>query len=343
MTDSLNTFTEQLILELSDAGRHSTARSYRSAVRKLCAFLGTNDLPFSEITEPMLKRFEDHLFSVGRKDNTVSLYFRMLRSVCNRAEERGLYTFPKGLFNNVFTGTDTSEKRAVLPSIIRKVRDADLSNQPALEMSRDLFLLSFYLRGMPFVDLVHLRPSDFKNGIIRYRRSKTGRPLVVSVEEVAEEIFHKYIPHAHGSPYLLPVLTEEGKTGYRQYQSALRLYNIHLGKLSHLLGLKVPLTSYVARHSWATAAYHDGIPVSVISESLGHSSEKVTYNYLESFDYQSLGKANRQVLSLVNKSVIPTDTAGIFPADPVYDIYDTAMKEIYEKSDSYSDELCSPP
>lgn len=299
---TLNAFVSLLIDELSLAGRHGTAHSYRSSMKRLNRFTGNDQLLFSALTPGLLKSYEQYLLAEGCKRNTVSLYLRMLRSICNQAVQRGLAKFPSGLFSDVFTGGDSSEKRAVPPSVINQIREVDLSLYPEMEVSRDLFLLSFYLRGIPFVDLVHLRRSDVIQGVLRYRRSKTGRLLTVALEPCAKAIFKKYASRNSDSSYLLPFITKKGCEGYRQYQSALRRYNHHLRRLSSFLGLKIKLTSYVARHSWATAAYHQGIPVSVISESLGHASEKVTYTYLTSFDNRSLNRANRKVIALVMQS-----------------------------------------
>ena len=296
---TLTYFVSLLAGELEQIGRHGTARAYRSSLNRLLEFTGNDGLTFTDLTPGLLKRYEQQLLTQGCKRNTVSLYMRMLRSVCNQAVRREAARIPSGLFDEVFTGTDSSDKRAVNPSVIRRLRELDLSGISTLQTARDLFLLSFYLRGIPFVDLIRLRKSDLNRGMLRYRRSKTGRLLTVEVEPCAQEILRKYANKASDSIYLLPVLTKEGRGGYRQYQNALRRYNLHLHKLSALLGLKVNLTSYVARHSWATAAYRQGIPVAVISESLGHSSEKVTYTYLASFDNRTLSRANREILSLV--------------------------------------------
>ena len=297
--NTLITFVSSLSEELEQSGRHGTARAYRSSLNRLLEFTGNRQLTFSNLTPGLLKRYEQTLLIQGCKRNTVSLYMRMLRSVCNQAVRREVAHIPSGLFDEVFTGTDSSEKRAVNPAVIRRLRELELASSPVLETARDLFLLSFYLRGIPFVDLIRLRKSDLSRGMLRYRRSKTGRLLTVAVEPCAQEILRKYATQAAGSIYLLPVLSKEGKGGYRQYQNALRRYNLHLHRLSALLGLKVNLTSYVARHSWATAAYRQGIPVAVISESLGHSSEKVTYTYLASFDNRTLSRANRKIIGLI--------------------------------------------
>ena len=301
-TTFMNTFLgfiNTLIKQLNSVGRYSTSRSYRTSIRQLLRFMEVDDILFSDLTPDLLKRFEQHLFAHRCTRNTVSMYMRMLRSVYNQAVAEGIARFYPDLFADVFTGNDTTEKRAVSPEVIRRLKEADLSDSPHLAMSRDLFLLSFYLRGIPFVDLAGLRNTDLQGDVLRYRRSKTGTLLTVKVEACARELISRYASRQRNSPYLLCILRHEGEVGYAEYQSALRKYNLHLAKITKRLKFSVKLTSYVARHSWATAAYRQGIPVSVICESLGHSSEKVTYTYLASFSHKTLSSANRKVLSLV--------------------------------------------
>jgi integrase len=297
----ISALSASLVRELLASGRYATARAYSSSVRRVLHFSGDEGLCFSSITPEFLKRYEQHLLCGGCRRNTVSLYLRMLRALCNRASRLGLARFPSGLFDEVFTGTDSSSKRAIPTSSVKLLRDADLCSNPGLEQARDFFMLSFYLRGIPFVDLVHLRHSDLSSGMLRYRRSKTGSPLTVKIEPEAASLIRKYSSRCAGSSYLLPVITCDGASGYLQYQSALRRYNESLGELSRRLHLKVRLTSYVARHSWATAAYQSGIPVTVISESLGHASEKVTYTYLAGFNNHTLSLANRKVIGMVTQ------------------------------------------
>jgi len=303
---SLSKFTTILITHLLESGRYGTARAYRSALNRLVIYWGSDEISFADISPAMLKSYEQYLFHRGCKRNTVSLYMRMLRSICNQAANRGICNIQKGLFEEVFTHTDSSEKRAVSPSVIRKIREAKLPVGSMLDFSRNMFLLSFYLRGIPFVDLIHLRKKDINHGVLRYRRSKTGKLLTVGLEPCATEIFRKYASAVKKSPYLLPIIKGEGLEAYRQYQNALRGYNLYLHKLSAFLKLNVNLTSYVARHSWATAAYRQGIPVAIISESMGHSSEKITYTYLASFDNRTLCHANRKVIALVIDKILPT-------------------------------------
>lgn len=161
-----------------------------------------------------------------------------------------------------------------------------------MRFSRDMFLLSFYLRGIPFVDLVHLRKTDVKHNTIYYYRHKTRQQLSVHIESYAAQIINRYKTKPP-LPYLLPILSLTGEDGYRQYKSALRLYNQHLHTLSKMLRLSIPLTSYVARHSYHHCQRRRST-ISVISESLGHTSEKVTHVYLASFDNNAMSKANKK-------------------------------------------------
>lgn len=307
--ESLHDFTHCLCMEFRNTGRYGTSRAFLCTLRCFETFQGHPETSFCDLNSGLLKRFEQYLFSRNCRRNTISLYLRLLRSIYNRAVESGIAPASPCLFRDVFTGTDSSTKRAVNPQVIRQLLSANLEAFPDLCECRDFFLLSFYLRGIPFVDLIRLRRNDISRGVLRYRRSKTGRLLTVRVEPCAAELLNRYSSCDNYSPYLLNILDEVGENGYRQYQSALRLYNYRLAKLSRKLKLKISLSSYTARHSWATAAYHHGISVAVISESLGHASEKVTYTYLASFDERALSNANRKVIASVRdvckKNVTP--------------------------------------
>lgn len=294
-------FTELLIKKAKLSGRYSTADSYLSALHSLQLFADTPDIDFDKITPKFIKDFEQHLFQKGLYDNTVSLYMRMLRSIFNQAVAAGIATLnTKEIFENVFIGCDSTAKRAVKPALINHLLETDLSSYPQWEFSRDLFLLSFYLQGIPFVDLAYLRKSNVNGNILVYRRHKTGQQLYITIEKCAAKIIKRYAHKCKNSAFLLPILTVTGEAGYKQYKSALRLYNKHLYRISKLIKINPHLTSYVARHTWASTAREKGIPVSIISIGMGHSSEKVTYVYLESLDNKTMSDANKKVISAVN-------------------------------------------
>ena len=269
-------FTESLIKKAKLSGRYSTADSCLSTLHRLQLFTNAPDMHFDKITPELIKAFEQHLFQKGLFDNTVSLYMRMLRSIFNQAVTAGVATLnTKEIFENVFVGCDATAKRAIKPVLINQLLETDLSHCPQLEFSRDMFLLSFYLQGIPFVDLAYLRKSNVNGNILIYRRQKTGQQLYITIEKCAAKIIKRYACRCKDSAYLLPILTATGETGYRQYKSALRLYNKR----------------------------ENGIPVSIISTGMGHSSKKVTYVYLESLDNKTMSDANKKVISAVTSKI----------------------------------------
>lgn len=295
-------FISSLIKKANQGGRYSTANAYQSTLHSYLQFTENPDQTFEEMTPEEMKKYEQFMIKNGRKHNTISLYIRMLRSICNQAVTQKMAEIDTPeLFRDVFMGCKATAKRAIKPSIIRGLIDADFVKHPQLKFSRDLFLLSFYLRGIPFVDLVHLRKSDMQNNTLIYFRQKTGKMLYVTVEDCAQKIIKQYAGECKNSIYLLPIITEVGEEGHKQYRSALRLYNKHLHQISKLLNLGITLTSYVARHSWATTAQDTDVPIAVISTSMGHASEKVTYVYLDSFENKKLSDANKKVIACVMK------------------------------------------
>lgn len=299
---SLPDYVQGLAKDLERDERYAASQSYSTLHRSLREFSEPNGLAFADIAPAVIKKYEQWLFNRGCCRNTVSLYLRLLRSILRQAADAGWMAYTDDLFARVFTGYDPSDKRAVSADIICRLIDLDLSHEPGLAFARDLFLLSFYLRGIPFIDLSHLRKNDIRNGVLHYRRSKTGQPLAVTLEPWTMEILEHYQSKAESSVYLLPIICRpQEEDEKKQYDSALRLYNKRLRKLALLMGIKEKLTSYVARHSWATIAYHEGIPVSEISAGLSHTSEQVTYAYLESFSTDALANVNRQVVALVNR------------------------------------------
>lgn len=288
--------------EMRERGQYSAAKTCLSAMKGLLETADNENLTFADLTASLLKSYEHRLLGNQRSRNTVSLYMRTLQNICNRAVREGAGKTPEDLFKGVFTGCDTVAHRAVAPEVIRNVSGAKLEGKDArLAFARALFMLSLYLRGIPFIDLAHLRKCDMKDGVVTYRRSKTKRLTSIRLEPCAQEIIDRYAPLAKDTSYLLPIIRRRGTASEerRQYESALRLYNKHLGELSESLALGIRLTSYVPRHSWATIAHDIGVDVADISAALCHSSEKMTRNYLQSFTPDRLADVNRQVLGVI--------------------------------------------
>ena len=227
--------------------------------------------------------------------NTISFYMRILRAVYNRAVEKKLVE-QNHPFRHVYTGIDKTVKRAVHIKVIKALKALDLSLRPSLEFARDMFLFSFFTRGMSFIDMAYLQKKDLQNGFLTYRRRKTGQQLTIRWEKCMAELVAKY--QTDRTDYLLPIITHAGEER-KQYINTLHVVNGHLKKLSTMLQLSHPLTMYVARHSWASVAKLKRVPISVISEGMGHDSEATTQIYLASLETTAVDKANKMILGLL--------------------------------------------
>ena len=246
----------------------------------------------NEIVSDLMTEYEAYLKSHGVAMNTVSFYNRILRAVYNRAVEKEI-TVQRYPFKHVYTGIDKTVKRAVPLKIIKRIKELDLSLKSSLDFARDMFLFSFYTRGMSFIDMAYLRKKDLQNGILSYRRRKTGQQLFIKWEKSMQEIIDKYPANENG--YLLPIIKTD-RNERLQYRNALRLVNNKLKEISVSIGLQVRLTMYVSRHSWASIARNQNIPLSVISAGMGHDSENTTQIYLTSLDNSTIDKANDLIL-----------------------------------------------
>lgn len=287
------TYARRLIGDLEHIGKSRMAERYTTVLNSFVRFHGGYDLLCGEIDSKLIVEYESYLKETGICPNSTSFYMRNLRAIYNRAVEEAL-TGQHNPFKHVYTGVDKTVKRAVPLKIIRRIRDADLTLAPTMDYARDLFMFSFYTRGMSFVDMAYLKKKDLQNGILSYRRQKTGQQLFIRWEEPMQEIADKY--DTSGTPYLLPIIKDTEADTYRQYRSAAHLVNDKLKKLGDSLGLCIPLTTYVARHAWASIARSKNIPLSTISEAMGHDSEQTTRIYLASLDTSVVDKANSLIL-----------------------------------------------
>lgn len=293
---SFGTFLQEQVQFLTDCNRFGTATNYRRAADTLSDFLEGRDLRFAEVTPSFIERYNDWLQRRGLVRNSSSFHLRILRAVYNKAVRYGYaeQAFP---FRDVYTGIDRTRKRAVGENILSRLIRLDLTAAPALSFARDLFLFSFYTRGMAFVDLAYLRKSDVQDGVIRYVRHKTGRHLSVRVEPCIRAIIDRYAGDSDDRPWLFPILKgEDQSVSFRRYKSQLRVYNRRLKQLSSLLGLDCGLSSYTSRHTWATMARDHDVPLSVISAGMGHSSERTTQIYLTSLENTLIDNANKGIL-----------------------------------------------
>ena len=291
-------FTKQ-IKKLKNDNRRGTARNYNKTLKSLKAFMKNTDSTFNIVTEQFVESYNTFLIQRGVVRNTISFYMRIFRSVYNKAVTQKIVeqTFP---FKNVYTGVDKTRKRAVTETVISQLLSIDLKKSKALQFARDLFIFSFYTRGMAFVDIVFLKKSNIQNGYITYVRHKTGQELTIKIETKLQNIINRY--EKKDSPYVFPILnTEDGNKAYSQYEIALNYYNRQLKRLSNFLEPNINLSSYTPRHTWATTARNKNVPLSIISAGMGHSSERTTLIYLTKIENSVIDEVNKTIIDSIKQ------------------------------------------
>lgn len=291
---SLFVYVSTLVKRLKNNGQQRTSETYAAMLKSFMRFRHGHDIEIDSLDAITVEDYQAYLFGCGLVANTVSFYMRLLRAAYYRAlEESGMLR--REIFKHVYTGVGQTPKRALKLCMIRRIKDVDLSGRPELEYARDMFMFSFYTRGMSFVDMAYLLKSDLSSGVLHYRRRKTGQWLHIRWERYMQEIVDKY--HVGNSPYMLPIVRPSSTSLRSQYRGQQTKINKALKAVARLVGMDSNLTTYVARHSWASIARTKNIPISVISEGMGHESERVTRIYLASLDSAVIDKANHTILT----------------------------------------------
>lgn len=293
-------FIHSQIVGQRQMDKNRTAETYTSALVSFRTFRENKDVSLDKLDSDLIKRYQSWLLAKGLKKNTCSFYMRILRAIYNRAVEKGLtpQNYP---FRYVYTGVDKTTKRAVPIDVIKQLRSLDLSHRPSREFARDMFLFSFFTRGMSYIDMAYLKKSDLKDNYLTYCRRKTGQRLTIRWERQMQEIVDKY--PSPTSPFLLPIIrpsamrNREWQEEQVQYLNSRHLTNYHLKALSKELGFSPQLTMYVARHSWASIAKQKNIPLAVISDGMGHDSESTTRIYLASLSNSVIDDANLLIIN----------------------------------------------
>lgn len=291
---SLCNFMQSVIIQLQQMGKQRTSETYCATLKSFMQFRDDKDVLLKEIDSDMMLMYEAYLHNKGLTKNSSSFYMRILRAVYNRAVEKD-FTANRNPFKHVYTGIDKTIKRAIPLKAIKQIKDLELSSKSSLDLARDMFLFSFYTRGMSFIDMAYLKKKNLSNNILSYRRRKTGQQLFVRWEKCMQEIVDKY--NNSYSEYLLPIIKPMNCNERTQYQNAMYLINRKLKIIGKMVDIHQPLTMYVARHSWASAAKNKNVPISVISKGMGHDSETTTRIYLASLDIKVVDKANSMILN----------------------------------------------
>lgn len=291
----LVTFMERHIAKKESQGKIGTARAFRSTLQSLKKYIGNRVVEFVDVDHHFVKQYEEFLCNRNVKQNTIGFYLRNLKTIYNLANESGIEMSACNAFSKIRINTEKTVKRALKQEVIEKLSLMSFSDEPELEMARDLFMFSFYTRGMSFVDIVYLRHSDIVGGVIYYRRRKTNQLMEIAVTAPLQKLIDRYNTD---EIYVLPFINESDQpTLYKKYISIYGIFYRNLSRIKEVLKLTTPLTTYVARHSWATIAKELGVSTTIISEGLGHTSEKTTRIYLKEFDRSVLDSVNEKIAS----------------------------------------------
>ena len=287
---------QRLVARLRRLRRASTIDNYLTALRSLARFLHHVGQPEAQLSTTLVEQYDQWLQLSGVSRNTRSCYLRSLRALLRRlvGRSRGADAFA-----TVFTGNAPTRKRALALTTLRRLRAIDLASNSALSLSRDVFIFSVFALGMPFADVALLRWRDLRGGYFVYHRRKTGVEVRVRLEPCMREIAERW--RSRGSDRVFPLLPE-GLTGPRReraYHSALSRYNAHLHQLATRLRLHGSLSSYTARHTWATMAHTHGMDLPLISTAMGHRSVQTTMVYIARKEHTRVAQMNKKVLESI--------------------------------------------
>lgn len=292
-------FMQKQIDRKREMKRFGTARTYANTLRSFREFRGDNDLTFIELTQEMMEQYEAWMTHRRLKQNSIRFYLRTLNTLTRKAIDEHLME-DRQLFAKVHLSYVKTTKRAITEAQIRRIERLDLSEKPTQALARDMFMFSFYMRGMSFVDMAFLRKADLKYGMLSYCRRKTNQHLTIAWHRALQDIIDRYAHLTSDTPYLLPIITRTDGTEYQQYRNREECINRALKSIGVTAGLKIPLTTYVARHSWASIARNMNFSIAIISEGMGHQSYRTTQIYLDSIDTARIDDANNRIIHRIS-------------------------------------------
>lgn len=289
-------FYKKILTDLEQADKYGNWKIYNSSYKSIEKYTGSKtDFLFSEIDNLWLSNYEQWLKNNGNKETTISIQFRTLRAVYNKAIEakclkRNNYPFDDYKISKFDTST---QKRAISKEDISKIINVSLSSKTQ-KFARDIFVFSYLCGGINFDDIANLKADNIINTRLIYKRSKTRKTINIQLLPEAQIILDRYSVDRNNN-YLFPILDMEIHLTEKKRKIRINnlLYKVdkELQTIAGIAKVKTHLTTYVARHSFATVLKRSGVATSIISESLGHSSEKVTQIYLDSFENSQIDEA----------------------------------------------------
>jgi site-specific recombinase XerD len=295
-------YGDQLVSDLISINKAGNAMVYKVAIKRFDEYVKNPKLKFTDINYNLLDGFKRQLLKDGVKQNTISNYFRTIRAVYNKAIKAKLVDRSHYPFLDIPIKTERTAKRAITVDELVKIANIELKPKSQKWHARNYFFLSFTLIGASFTDLAYLTPTNIKKGRLTYKRRKTGKELNIKLHSYAEKILSQY--KGMNSKYLLPILptntVEDSMRAKAVLMQAIKLTNKYLERIVEDCKLDCEVTTYVARHSWATTAKRLGFSIELIAEAMGHEhGNKITNIYLDSFDQNVIDDANAKVISSI--------------------------------------------
>lgn len=284
--------------EMYASGKKGTAGLYKATRTKVASFIGQRTLNFKQVDTQLVTDFIAYLESLSLSRNSVSNYTSIFKATYNKAVSENLVISQENPFQKFHLRPVQSYKRSVDVNVIKEMTQMDFKANKRLDFARDLFLFCFMACGMAFVDLAHLTTKNIHGNTLVYYRVKTKTEIRVTITPAMRYLLQKYANAC--SRLLFPILKSEDAS-YESYKVALRTYNRRLAKIGNMLSSPIKLTSYVARHTWAMCAKAQSLPIAVISQALGHTSERTTLFYLDSLDQSVIDQANIKIIGFIEK------------------------------------------
>lgn len=294
-------FWNEVISDLNKSGKAGNAKALSETKKSVFNFHKKNNLMFKEITPTFLEKYEVYLRENNNSDGGVAFKMRELRSLYNRAIKKNVidekyYPFKVYKVSKLKVG---NIKKALTREEVRLIENFDETKYPNLAEAKRIFLFSYYCRGMNYFDIMMLKWSSVSGDRITYIRSKTKGKFNINILQPVKEILDFYRNRPSTTDYVFPILLSNNLTATQiqnRKHKKLKKFNSDLKKIAEIVGVDKPLSSYVARHSYATNLKQIGVSTDIVSQSMGHKNVAITTAYLKDFEDDVIDKENEKLL-----------------------------------------------
>lgn len=290
-------YSNSIIEDLKKVERYGNANSYYAITKILKKFNNGNDLKFNEVNYEFLKKFEQFHYSRGNSTNGLAVYMKTIRAIYNKAIKSGLVSKESYPFVNYKIKTTPTEKRALDINSIKAIMLLQLDESDNLFHFRNYFLASYMLYGVSFIDLAFLKLENIIDNRIKFFRSKTSKPYDIKITTQLKVILDFYTKDKEKSDFIFPIIKRDTyELQYKDVLWARKVYNKGLKQIAEKCSIEQRLTSYVSRHSFATQAMLQDVPLLAISAMLGHNHLTTTQIYLKSLPSEVLDDYNKKLV-----------------------------------------------